>query len=83
MTDVYSHPDYQQFLARIRERPDDAAGNLPDDVFDKIGEMSPDARMIWTGPSSNQHLSFPTADAARLALSRALHSLSIKSEVSR
>jgi len=23
MTDVYSHPDYQQFLARIRERPDD------------------------------------------------------------
>lgn len=48
-----------------------SVGNLPDKIFDTIGEMFPEARLNW-GYRSNEHLNFPTREAANAALSAAI-----------
>lgn len=47
-------------------------GNLPDDVIELIAELYPENCLTWNGPRDNQHIGFPTREAAVSALSTAL-----------
>ena len=54
---------------------ENSVGNLPDEVFDRVAKDNPESRINGNGPPDNQHLAFPTREAAVEALSIALVNL--------
>jgi len=49
--------------------PENQNGNIPDELFWRIGDLYPDARVSWDGPPDNQHLNFDHPGAANQAVS--------------
>lgn len=47
-------------------------GNLPDSIIDVMADIYQYHRVTWNGPRDNQHIGFPTRNAAVSALSAAL-----------